>query len=128
MDNGSCKSIYKCKSKTCKLKSNFILRDNVVITSSKRIFDCEVPNETRYIDYNSPNVIYLFTWNRCPLYYVGESVQKLNKIFNWHRNGFKGFCCILTVYFNILIVYFNKGICCNASCSVQNFGKIRVNW
>ena len=58
-DNGSCKSIYKCKSKTCKLKSNFILRDNVVITSSKRIFDCEVPNETRYIDYNSPNVIYL---------------------------------------------------------------------
>ena len=60
-DNGSCKSIYKCKSKTCKLKSNFILRDNVVITSSKRIFDCEVPNETRYIDYDSPNVIYLFT-------------------------------------------------------------------
>ena len=77
--NKSCKSIYKCKSKNCKLKSNFVSRDKLVSTSSKRIFDCVVPNETTYIDCNSPSVIYLMTCNRCSLPYVVGTCQKVNK-------------------------------------------------
>ena len=68
-----------------KLKSTFVFRDNVVNTSSKGIFDFVVPRSTAYIDCNSPNVIYLITCNRYTLEYVGETVQKLNKLFNWHR-------------------------------------------
>lgn len=45
--NGSDKSIYKGKSNIRKLKSNFVSSDKVVSTSSKRIFDCVVPNRTK---------------------------------------------------------------------------------
>ena len=45
--NGSNKSIYKGKSNIWKLKSNFVSSDKVVSTSSKRIFDCVVPNGTK---------------------------------------------------------------------------------
>ena len=77
--NKSCKSIYKCKSKNCKPKSNFVSRDKLVSTSSKRIFDCVIPNETTYIDCNSPSVIYLMTCNRCSLPYVAGTYQKVSK-------------------------------------------------
>lgn len=45
--NGSNKSIYKGKSNIWKLKSNFVSSDKVVSTSSKRLFDCVVPNGTK---------------------------------------------------------------------------------
>ena len=32
---------------------------------------------------------YLITCNRRSLQYVGETVQKLNIRFNWHKTGFK---------------------------------------
>lgn len=50
-----------------KLKSTFVLRDNVVNTSNKGIFDFVVPRSTTYIDCNSANVIYLITCNRYTL-------------------------------------------------------------
>ena len=59
------KSVYKSRSKICKLKSNFLSRDKVVNTSSKRISDCVVPNGTTYVDCNSQNVILLMTCNGC---------------------------------------------------------------
>ena len=74
--NGSCKSTGKCKSKICKLKSNFVSRNKAVSTSGKGV-GFVVPNETIYVDCNSPNVIYLITRKRCSLEHVGETAQKI---------------------------------------------------
>ena len=123
--NKSCKSIYKCKSKNCKLKSNFVSRDKLVSTSSKRIFGCVVPNETTYIDCNSPSVIYLMTCNRCSLPYVAGTCQKVNKKFNWQRTGFNQ--PDKYVFCRILSNNFHKGVCCNASYSVQVQEKLEGN-
>ena len=75
----SCKSIYSCESKICKLKPNFVIRNKVISTSSKR---------TKYIDCNSPNTMHLITCNIYSLQYVGETVPKLNESFNLHKTGF----------------------------------------
>ena len=77
----------------------FVSRDKVISTSSNRIFDCVVPNGTTYIECNYSNVIYAITCNRCSLQCVGETLQKLNYMFNWHKTvisqrGKYGFCCI----------------------------------
>ena len=116
-DNRTYKSFYKCKSKICKLEPNFVTSDKVISTPRKRMFDCVVPNWTTYIDCNSSNVIYLFTCDRCFLQYVGETFQKLDKIFNWHKIRFKQFgkgrLC------RILSDNFHKDVCCNASYLVQ---------
>ena len=44
-----------------KSKSNFICRDKVASTFSKKMFDCVVPNGTTSVDCNSPNKIYLIS-------------------------------------------------------------------
>ena len=72
-DSGLRKSIYRCKLKICKLMPNFVLMNKVISTSSKKIFDCRVPNGTTYIDCNSPNVIYLVTCSRCSFHHVVET-------------------------------------------------------
>ena len=70
--NESCKSIYKFKSKIFELSPNFVARDKVTWTFSKRIFDCVLPNGTTYFNCNSANLIYLITCNRCSSQHVGE--------------------------------------------------------
>ena len=62
--------------------------DKVISTSSKRIFDYVVLNWTTYIDCNFPNVLFLTTYKRCSLQFVWETVQNLNKRFNWLKTGF----------------------------------------
>ena len=75
-------SFYKCKSKICRLKSNFIPKDEVVSTSRKRIYYFVLPNGITTVDFNSANVIYLITFNKCSLQYLRETVQSLNKRLN----------------------------------------------
>ena len=122
---GNERHIFKCKSKRCMLKDNFRAKDKVVSVSTKRIYDCIVPDGTIYIDCHTSNVIYLITCNKCCLQYVGETAQKLNERFNCHRSGFKhpdkyGFC-------HILSDHFNKGVCKDASYSVQILEKLEGN-
>ena len=109
----------------CKLKPNFVFRDQVISSSSKRILDCVVPNRITYIDHNSPNVIYLITCCRCFLQYNRESVQKFNKRFNWYRTGFNqpGKYC----FCHILSDHFHKSVSCNTSYSVQLL-KVGEKW
>ena len=120
--NGPCKSSYKWKSKICKLKPNFVSRDKIISTSSKKIFDYVVPKKTTYTDCNSPNVIYWITCNRRTLQYGGETVQKLNKRFNWHWTRFNqpGKCC----FCRILSDHSRKG---NTSSSVQTLKELEGN-
>ena len=123
--DGSYIHIYKCKKKRCHLKNNFIARDKVLSTSTKRIFDCKVPNGTVYLDCHTANVVYLITCTRCWLQYVGETVQKINERLNWHKSGFRnpkkyGYCRVLSEHFH-------KGLCKNASYIVQILEKIEGN-
>ena len=123
--NGKAKCIYKCKLKRCQMKNIFAAQDKVLSTCSKRIYDCIVPPGTVYIDCHTANVIYLITCSRCQLQYVGETVQKINERINWHKSCFRhpkkySFCRILSDHFH-------KGICKNASFTVQIFEKLEGN-
>ena len=123
--DGSKLAVYKCKSKRCEIKNIFKAKDKVVSTSSKRIFNCIVPPGSVYIDCHSSNLIYLLTCSRCSLQYVGETVQKLNERLNWHKSGFRnpkkyGYCRILSDHFH-------KGVCRNASFTVQILEKLEGN-
>ena len=111
--------------KSCKLKKNFIARDKVVSSCTKRFYDCVTPPGSIYIDCHSANVIYLITCNNCSLQYAGETVQKLNNRFTMHRTGIKspekhGTCRILTGHFN-------EGSCKNSSYSVSILEKLEGN-
>ena len=90
------------------LISVLISRDKVTSISSKRVFDYLVQNGTTYIDSNSPNVIYVITCNRYSLQYVEETVQKLNKRFNWHKTVFNQPC--KCGFVRILLDHFHKGV------------------
>ena len=123
--NGSSIHVYKCKSKRCLLNKCFSAKDKAVSSASKRLFDCIVPAGSSYIDCHSANVIYLITCNNCHLQYVGETVQKLNERFGWHRSGFKypdkyGFCEILTKHFL-------EGLCKDSTYNVQILEKLEGN-
>ena len=49
--------------------------------------------------------------------YVGETVQKLDKRFNWHRTGFNQ--SSKCVFCRILLDHFHKGVCRNSTYSVR---------
>lgn len=120
--DGKAKHLFVCKSTRCKLKNQFLARDRVVSSCTKRIYDCVTPSGSVYIDCNSANVIYLITCNNCGFQYVGETVQKLNKRFNQHRKGIKspekyGTCRILSNHFN-------EGLCKGESYTVQILEKL----
>ena len=123
--DGQDKHVFVCKSTRCKLRDQFLAKDRVVSSCTKRIYDCITPPASVYIDCNSPNVIYLITCSNCKLQYVGETVQKLNARFNKHRQGIKspekyGTCRILSNHFN-------EGCCRGKSFSVQILEKLEGN-
>ena len=64
----------------CKPKSNFVSRDKVINTFSKKIFYFAVRNGTTYVDCNSPIMICVITCNRCSLQYFTTTAQKLKQI------------------------------------------------
>ena len=85
--------------------------------------DYVVPNWTTYIDCDSSNGKYLITCNRCFQQFVGETVQKLNKRFNWNRTGFnksgkRSLCRILSDHSH-------KFVCFNTSYYT---GKSKGKW
>ena len=65
--------IFKCKSKRCGLKEQFVARDKAISTCSKRIYDCVIQPGSTYIDCHTSNVIYMLTCSTCGLQYIGET-------------------------------------------------------
>ena len=57
--DASAKCIYKYKYKKCQMKNK------VVGTASKRIFDCVAPSGNVFLNCYLPNVIYVITCIRC---------------------------------------------------------------
>ena len=124
--DGKSKQLFVCKSTRCKLRDQFLARDRVVSSCTKRIYECITPPPgSVYIDCNSANVIYLITCSNCNLQYVGETVQRLNQRFNKHRQGIKspqkyGTCRILSNHFN-------EGCCRGKTYKVQILEKLEGN-
>lgn len=71
--NGPLKTVYKCKSKVCKLQMTFVYRNQALISEIKRFYDCIVPVVTIYPDCHSSNVIYLMVCNKCYMDYASEA-------------------------------------------------------
>ena len=120
--DGSELHIHRCGSKKCSFQNIFFPLDRVVSSTTHRIYDCVVPDDTVYVNCHSSNVIYLITCCNCGLQYVGETCQKLNERFGWHKTCLNNpqkysFCKILNSHFT-------SGLCKNAKYEVQILEKL----
>ena len=109
--------IFRCGSKRCQFQNKFVPVNNILRTTTNRLYQCIVPAGSNYVNDYSSNVVYLITCNKCKLHYVGETSQNLNKRFNWHNSWFRNstsysFCKILNTHFS-------KGYCKGSSYTVN---------
>ena len=109
--------IFRCGSKLCQLQNKFVPVNNILSTTTNRLYKCIILAGSTYVNDRSPNVVYLITCNKCKLLYVAETSQNLNKRFNWHNYCFRNrtaysFCKILNTHFR-------KGYCKDSSYTVN---------
>ena len=74
--------IFRCGSKRCQFQNKFIPFNNILSTTTNRLYKCIVFAGSTYANDHSSNVVYLITCNKCKLQYVGERSQSLNKRFD----------------------------------------------
>ena len=122
LGDGSISKIFKCGSKRCKFQHQFTPQDYIVSTSTNRKYKCIVPDNSIYINCHSSNLIFIITCSNCKLQYVGETSQKLNERFGWHKSCLKdpkkySFCKKLSAHFN-------EGLCKNANYTVSIIEKL----
>ena len=72
--------IFRCGSKRCQFQNKIIPLNNILSTTTNRLYKCIVPAGSTYVNDHSSNVVYLITCNK--LQNVGETFQNLNKRFN----------------------------------------------
>ena len=109
--------IFRCGSKRCQFQNKFVPVNNILSTTTNRLYKYIVPAGSIYVNDHSSNVVYLITCNKCKPQYVGETSQNLNTRFNWHNSCFRNptafsFC-------KILITHFSKGYCKGSSYAVN---------
>ena len=103
LGDGSSSHIFRCGSKRCQFQNKFVPVNNILSTTTNRLYKCIVPAGSTYVNDHSSNMVYLITCNKCKLQYVGETSQNLNKRFNWHNSCFRNpnaysFCKILNTH------------------------------
>ena len=102
LGDGSLSHIFRCDSKRCQFQNKFVPVNNILSTTTNRLYNCIVPAASNYVNDHSCNLVYLITCNKC----------KLQK-FNWHIFCFRNptaysFCKILNIHFS-------KGYCKDSS-------------
>ena len=122
LGDGSLYHIFRCGSRRCQFQNKFIPINNVLSTTTNRLYKCIVPAGSAYVNDHSSNVVYLITCNKCKFQYVGETYQNLNKRFNWHNSCFRNttaysFCKIYNTHFT-------KGYCKDSSYTVNIIEKL----
>ena len=105
LGDGSLSHIFRCGSKRFQFQNKFVPVNNILSTTTNRLYKCIVPASSIYVNDHSSNVLYLITCNKYKLQYVGETSQNLNKRFNWHNSCFRNptaysFCQILNTHFS----------------------------
>ena len=78
--------IFRCGSKRCQFQNKFVPVNNILSTTTNRLYKCIVPAGSTHVNDHSSNVVYFTTCNKCKLQYVGETSQNLN---NWHNSCFR---------------------------------------
>ena len=114
-------SYFRYGTKPCRFfKNKFIPVNNILGTTTNRLYKCIVPAGSTYVKNHYPNVVCIITCNKCKLQYVGKTFQNLNKSFNWQNSCIWNptyFCC------KILNTHFIKGYCKDSSYTVNIIGK-----
>ena len=82
LGDGSLSHIFRCGSKHCQFQNRFVPVNNILSTTTNRLYKCIVPASSTYVNDHSSNLAYLITCNKCKLQYVGETSQNLSKTFN----------------------------------------------
>ena len=77
LGDGSLYHIFKCGSRRCQFQNKFIPVNNLLSTTTNRLYNCIVTAGSTYVNDHSSNVVCLITWNKCKLQYVGEISQNL---------------------------------------------------
>ena len=122
LGDGSLSHIFRCGSKRCQFQNRFVSVNDILSTTTNRLYKRIVPAGSTYINDHSANVVYLITCNICKLQYVGETSQNINKISNWHNSCFRNptaysFCKILNAHFS-------KDYCKDSSYTVNIIKKL----
>ena len=122
LGDGSLSHVFRCVLKRCQFENKFVPGNNILSTTTNRLYKCIVPADSTYANDHSSNVVYLITCNRCKLQHVGELSQNLNKRFNWYNSCFRNptaysFCKILNTSFS-------KGYCKDSSYTVNIIEKL----
>ena len=67
LGDGSLYHIFRCGSRRCQFQNKFIPVNNVLSTTTNRLYKCIVPAGSAYVNDHSSNVVYLITCNKCKL-------------------------------------------------------------
>ena len=67
LGRGSLSHIFRCGSKHCQFENKFVPVNNILSTTTNRLYKCIVPAGSTYIIDHSSNVVYLITCNKCKL-------------------------------------------------------------
>ena len=109
----------------CKLCDTLSTKDHFVSSSTHRMYEAAIPDIITSLDCNCTNVIYLITCRKCQLQYVGETAQLLRDRIRHHSS------CINHAERDntcrILSEHFSKGLCKNATFTVNIIEKLQGN-
>ena len=117
LGEGCSSYIFRCGSKRYQFQNKFIPVNNILSTTTNRLYKCIVPAGSTYVNDHSFNVVDLITCKKCKFQYVGQTSQNLNERLNWHNSCFRNptaysFCKILNSHFS-------KGYCKDSSYTVN---------
>ena len=110
------------KSNGCCLCDIFSHKDKFVSTSTHRIHNSIIPANTKSLNCNVTNLIYLITCRNCKLQYVGETVQHLRERICAHLYGIKN--PLRESKCRILTEHFSQGSCKGSKFSVHIIEKV----
>ena len=82
LGDDSLSHIFRCGSKRCLFQQKFVSVNNILSTTTNRLYKCIVPAGLTYVNEHSSNVAYLITCKKCKLQYVRETSRNPNKRFN----------------------------------------------
>ena len=100
--------IFRCGSKCCQFQNKFVPVNNILSTTTNRLYRCIIPSGSTYVNDHSSNVVYVITCNKCKLQYVREIFQNFKR-FNGHNSCFRNptaysFCKILNTHLKFMVI------------------------
>ena len=67
LGNGSLSHIFRYGSKRCQFQNKFVPANNILSTTTNRLYKCIAPASSTYVNDHSSIAVYLITCNNCKL-------------------------------------------------------------